>query len=119
MTVLEFLDRYLERKAQNPRPSRDIRQFIGFAFLAGYYVIVWQFIRDAIPAPNIGLVRDAMLTLGPPVGLIVGAMFRSDAREERATDNTAKAFDAITATAQAAPTARSIQDGDSVTVRKE
>ena len=119
MTVLEFLDRWLERRARNQRPPRDIRQFIGFAFLAGYYVIVWQFIRDAIPAANIGLVRDAMLTLGPPVGLIVGAMFRTDAREERATENTRAAFDAITATAQANPASTSIQDGDTVTVRKD
>lgn len=98
MTLLEFLDRMGERRANRPqRPLRDIRQFIGFAFLAGYYWMVWQFATSAVPAENIDLIRDAMLTLGPPVGLIVGAMFRSDAREEQSTANTAKALDTIKA----------------------
>lgn len=118
MTILEFLDRWLERRAQNQRPPRDIRQFIGFAFLAGYYAMVWRFSINAIPGENKDLIRDAMLTLGPPVGLIVGAMFRSDAKEDRATENTARAFSAIEAAAKSSG-AGAIQDGDQVTVRKE
>ena len=95
MTLLEFLDRWDERRLRKPeRPLRDIRQFIGFAFLAGYYVMVWQFSRQALPEQNLDLIRDAMLTLGPPVGLIVGAMFRTDARDEQATRNTGIALDA-------------------------
>lgn len=101
MTFLEFIDRALERRAQNPTRPRDIRQFIGFAFLAGYYWMVYRFSMQPLPSDNLDLIRDAMLTLGPPVGLIVGAMFRSDAREEQATDNTGRAFQAITATAKA------------------
>jgi hypothetical protein len=98
MTLLEFLDRMGERRAARPqRPARDIRQFIGFMFLMGYYVLVWKFTTGDVPKANIDLIRDAMLTLGPPVGLIVGAMFRSDAREEQATQNTGKAFDALQA----------------------
>lgn len=97
MTLLEFLDRMGERRADRPqRPLRDIRQFIGFAFLAGYYWMVYQFSQRALPPENLDLIRDAMLTLGPPVGLIVGAMFRSDAREEQATANTGAAFKAVT-----------------------
>ncbi len=119
MTILEFLDRWMERRARNQRPPRDIRQFIGFAFLAGYYVMVWQFARSEIPGGNKDLIRDAMLTLGPPVGLIVGAMFRSDAKEERAAENTGRAFEAIRATAAQAGSAASIQDGDTVIVHKE
>lgn len=95
MTFLEFLDRMGERRAANPRQPRDIRQFIGFAFLAGYYVMVWRFATDEVPNVNVDLIRDAMLTLGPPVGLIVGAMFRSDAREEQAARNTGEAFKAV------------------------
>lgn len=101
MTLLDFLDRALERRAQNPTRPRDIRQFIGFAFLGGYYWMVYQFSQRALPAENLDLIRDAMLTLGPPVGLIVGAMFRSDAREEQATENTGKAFSAVEAAAKA------------------
>lgn len=121
MTLLEFIDRHLERRARNQRPPRDIRQFIGFAFLAGYYAVVLYFIAKPVPTSNVGLIRDAMLTLGPPVGLIVGAMFRSDAREEQATVNTGKFADAFKATAEAtsSPAASSIQDGDTVTVSKD
>lgn len=101
MTLLEFLDRVAERRANRPaRPVKDIRQLIGFAFLAGYYVMVWRFATGVVPQGNLDLIRDAMLTLGPPVGLIVGAMFRTDAREEQATVNTGEAFRALTANAQ-------------------
>lgn len=103
MTLLEFLDRWDARRLTRPeRPLRDIRQFIGFAFLAGYYAMVYQFTRSDVPAANVDLIRDAMLTLGPPVGLIVGAMFRSDARDEQATRNTTIALDAARTGAQAA-----------------
>ncbi|WP_347271612.1 hypothetical protein [Rhizorhabdus histidinilytica] len=105
MTLLEFLDRMGERRANRPaRPVRDIRQFIGFAFLAGYYWMVWQFANRAVPAANLDLIRDAMLTLGPPVGLIVGAMFRADARDDQATANTAEAFRTIRAAQEASAT---------------
>src|SRR5688500_13869631 len=101
MTFLEYLDKVGERRAS--RPTRDIRQFIGFAFLVGYYVMVWQFSQTKLPPENVDLIRDAMLTLGPPIGIIIGAMFRTDAREEQATKNTAEAFKAIRATAQNSP----------------
>ena len=101
MTLLEFLDRRAERLAQHPRRPRDIRQFIGFGFLVGYYVMVWQFTRGELPKENVDLIRDAMLTLGPPIGIIIGAMFRSDAREEQATENTGRAFEAVKAAAEA------------------
>lgn len=102
MNLFEYLDRVGQRRAARPpRQPRDIRQFIGFAFLAGYYGMVWRFSIAAIPGDNKDLIRDAMLTLGPPVGLIVGAMFRSDAREEQAAVNTGRAFEAVTATAKA------------------
>lgn len=121
MTFFEFLDRAFERRAQNPARPRDIRQFIGFAFLAGYYWMVYQFSKQPLPEVNLDLIRDAMLTLGPPVGLIVGAMFRTDAREERATENTGKAFEAVKAAAKAgsADNPDALQSGDTVEIKKE
>lgn len=120
MNFWEYLDRAGERAAlKPPRPSRDIRQFIGFAFLAGYYLMVWQFARQVIPGENKDLIRDAMLTLGPPVGLIVGAMFRSDARDEQTAVNTSEAFKAVRAAAQASSTdTGALREGDSVTLEK-
>lgn len=129
MTFLEFLDRRAERQAQHPRRPRDIRQFIGFAFLVGYYVMVYQFTRGELPKENVDLIRDAMLTLGPPIGIIIGAMFRTDAREEQATENTAKAFEAIKETAAAGasttgtpenPTViEGVHGGETVTIKTE
>lgn len=104
MTLLEYLDRVGERRAKHPRRPRDIRQFIGFAFLVGYYVMVYQFTLGELPKENVDLVRDAMLTLGPPIGIIIGAMFRTDAREEQATANTGEAFRAVRAAAEAGGT---------------
>lgn len=105
MTFLEYLDRIGERRAARPiRPPRDIRQLIGAMFLAGYYLLVWQLARQSLPADNVGLIRDAMLTLGPPIGIIIGAMFRSDAREEQQTANTGEALRTIGKVAEAGGT---------------
>jgi len=95
MTLLEFLDRIGERRARRQRRPRDIRALIGAGFLVGYYLMVYRFAKAGIPQENLDLIRDAMLTLGPPVGLIVGAMFRSDTRDEQAALNTGEAFRAI------------------------
>ncbi len=104
MTLLEFLDRMGERRAARPYRPRDIRQFIGFAFLAGYYLVVFRFATTNIPEGNVDLVRDAMLTLGPPIGIIIGAMFRSDRTDEQRADNTGAAFRAVEAAAAAGTT---------------
>lgn len=121
MNLVELIDRIGERRLrrvelrqQNPRRPRDIRQFIGFSFLLGYYVMVWRFIdlRASLPEANLSLIRDAMLTLGPPVGLIVGAMFRSDLRDELATENTGAGFRAVTETARAAASANTGPTGN-------
>lgn len=100
MTFLEFLDRWMERRARARHKPRDIRQFIGFVFLIGYYGLVFIYAQRPVPAANLDLIRDAMLTLGPPIGIIIGAMFRADARDEQAAVNTGKAFDAVAAAAR-------------------
>lgn len=99
MNILEYLDRRGERKLeryriQPPRPI-DWRMFIGFAFFAGYYLVVFRLIGNEVPTANADLVRDALLVLGPPVGVIVGAMFRSDVKDEIAAQNTGEGFRAI------------------------
>ena len=101
MNLLEYLDRRDERRMQHPRHKRDIRQFIGFVFLIAYYGVVFVFIMRAVPSANVDLIREAMLQLGPPIGIIIAAMFRSDMRDEQATANTASAFRAVEAAARA------------------
>lgn len=118
MTILDFLDRLFERRANNPRPARDIRQFIGFAFLVGYYVMVFRFASGEVPKANVALIRDAMLTLGPPVGLIVGAMFRSDLRDEQAARNTGEAFKAVRDVAAASGAGSALKAGDTVELNR-
>lgn len=120
MNFLEYLDRVGERRLRANRQPRDIRQFIGFAFLAGYYVMVYRFSTGSVPEGNVDLIRDAMLTLGPPVGLIVGAMFRSDLRDEQAARNTGEAFRAVReVSANAALSGGdTIKAGDEVTLTK-
>jgi hypothetical protein len=123
----EFLDRRGERRARRgPMFRFDTKTLIGFGFLAGYYLLVYTFTRAGIPPANLDLVRDAMLTLGPPVGLIVGAMFRDSMRDEQATANTAAAFRAVEAAAAAgtgtgngaAPDPKALQEGDRVELNR-
>lgn len=102
MNLWEYLDRRGERRAQHVRKPLDVRVLIGALFFAGYYFLVYRLLStQAIASENAPLVRDAMLVLGPPVGAIVNALFRTDARDEQATLNTGEAFRAQRAQAEA------------------
>lgn len=79
----------------------DPRMIIGALFLTGYYGVVFALAFFAIPQENGDLINNAMLQLGPPVGIIIGALFRTDKTDEKRADNTNAAFQAITATANA------------------
>lgn len=123
LTFLELIDRMSERRARNPNKNSlpDIRQLIGAAFIFGYYLLVYKMASSLIPAENKDLIRDAMLTLGPPIGLIVGAMFRSDAREEQATKNTGTMIETFKEQAKAANTAPDVilQPGETAKASEE
>lgn len=98
MNFWDYLDRAGERRVQRPL---DTRLIIGFGFLAGYYALIFYLAAQRHELPNGDMVRDALLVLGPPVGAIVAALFRTDARDEQLTQNTRHAFSAIEATAKA------------------
>lgn len=102
---LEYLDRVGERRNERyrvspPRP-RDSKMFAGVLFFAGYYVLVYAILRIAIPAENAPLVRDALLVLGPVIGAIGQSLFRTDIKDEIATQNTGESFRAQRAQAEA------------------
>lgn len=102
MRFLEYLDRRAERKARrDPMFRWDTKTLIGLLFLVGYYGIVFIFMFYEVPDKNQEMVSDSLLVLGPGVGLILGAIFRTDATDVRATENTGKAFEAIKVAAQA------------------
>jgi hypothetical protein len=107
---LDLIDRMHERRMRAPRRPLDVKAFIGLLFLGGYYLMVIRFMDTNIPAANIPLVRDAMLVLGPAVGLIVGALFRSDVRDEQQTANTGLAFRAMGEQAKANAAASAQQE---------
>lgn len=72
--------------------------------LFGYYAIILTIAWQRSPIMNPDIVKDGMIVLGPPIGAVFGALFRTDATDERRADNTGKALDAITATAAASGT---------------
>lgn len=96
MNVWDYLDRAGERAAN--RKPYDTRLVVGFSFLAGYYALIF-YLASRGSLANGDMVRDALLVLGPPVGAIVAALFRTDSRDEQQTLNTGRAFRAIEATA--------------------
>ena len=105
MDFLTYLDRAGQRRLEHsklspPRP-RDLRLLVGVLFFAGYYFLVYQLLQHVVPGPNGPLVRDAMLVLGPVVGAIGQALFRTDVKDEIATQNTGEAFRAQRAQAEA------------------
>lgn len=105
MKLLEYLDRVGERRLeryriQPPRP-RDSRLLSGVLFFLGYYILVFTMLKVVIPAENAPLVRDALLVLGPVIGAIGQALFRTDLKDEIATQNTGEAFRANRAASDA------------------
>jgi len=105
ITFLEYLDRAGKRRLERyriapPRP-RDTRMAVGVLFFVGYYGLVWGLMQVVLPHENAALVRDAMLVLGPVVGAIGQALFRTDLKDELATQNTGEAFRANRAASEA------------------
>ena len=103
--ILDYLDRAGQRRLeryriQPPRP-RDTRMMVGVLFFLGYYILVFAMLKTIIPAENAPLVRDAMLVLGPVIGAIGQALFRTDLKDEIATQNTGEAFRANRAASEA------------------
>lgn len=99
----------------------DPRMAIGALFIVGYYGTIWLLGFAALPKDNVPLVKDALLQLGPPVGAIIYALFRTDRVDEQRAATTSDAFQAVTAAARAGtPTATDgIRDGDTVTMNKD
>lgn len=68
-------------------PSWDGKIVLAGLLIVGYYLLVILVVVGT-PAGDLtpiraGVVRDALLTLGPPIGLVFGALFRITAGEER------------------------------------
>lgn len=118
MNLWEYLDRQGERKLR--RPPFDTRILIAGMFLLGYYALVYGLMTFVIPAENVPLLRDMLLVLGPGVGLILGAIFRNDRRDDQATANTGAAFRAIEAAAGSSGSGQATgRPGDPVHTREE
>ena len=105
LSLLDYLDRVGERRLElariSPKRPRDMKLFVGVLFFLGYYVIVYSLLKHVVPGENGPLVRDAMLVLGPVVGAIGQALFRTDVKDEIATQNTGEAFRANRAASEA------------------
>lgn len=64
-------------------PQWDGKLVLAGLFIIGYYSLILIMAWRPLPATNASLIRDAMLTLGPVVGLIFGSLFRNTAADER------------------------------------
>lgn len=64
-------------------PKWDGKLVLAGFFIIGYYALVLIMAWRPLPTSNASLVHDAIATLGPVVGLIFGALFRTTGAEER------------------------------------
>lgn len=64
-------------------PGWDGKLVLAALFFVGYYALVWRISAHDIPPANVQLIRDQLLVLGPGVGVILGAIYRQTAAEER------------------------------------
>lgn len=82
----------------------DQRMWLAYLFTTGYFGVIFATVFHDTPLANADLVKDWMIVLGPPVGAIVGALFRTDRVDDQRAQNTSDAFKAITAAANAGTT---------------
>jgi hypothetical protein len=68
-------------------PTWDGKLVLAGILIIGYYLLVIIIVRGTpagdLTASRAAVVHDALLTLGPPIGLVFGALFRSTGAEER------------------------------------
>lgn len=106
MNLLEYLDarhaRKVAYKASQPYRPLDAKLFAGSLFLLAYYGVVGVLLARAVPTVNAELAGDALLVLGPAVGMVINALFRTDRRDEEAARNTGEGFRAVQEQARAA-----------------
>lgn len=96
--------------------ARDPRFLLAAILLLGYYAIILTIVFQGKPLVNPDIVKDGMIVLGPPVGAVFSALFRTDATDEKRAENTGDAFKAIAA-AQASPAPNvTLTPGQSATV---
>lgn len=120
MQWLELWDRIGQRRheramAKPYRPTDNRMLLAGLLFL-GYYTLIFVLLKYAIPEKNEPLVRDALLVLGPVIGGIGVAIFRTDLRDELQTQNTGEGFRALRSSAEATKeTAKSLPNPPSST----
>lgn len=107
--------------------KHDPRTWIGVLFIGGYYAVTITLIFIDTPEKNGNLLNNMMLQLGPPVGMIIGALFRTDRTDEKRAENTGKVMDAMAEQARATqaaaavgaiPDTGAIRAGDTVTLEE-
>lgn len=116
MRLLEYLDarhaRKMAYKATLPYQPLDAKLFAGSLFLLAYYGVVAVLLGRAVPTVNAELAGDALLVLGPAVGMVINALFRTDRRDEEQARNTGEGFRAMRAQAEATQAAATAGTGD-------
>jgi hypothetical protein len=92
-------------------PKWDGKLVLAGFFIIGYYALVLIMAWRPLPTSNASLVHDAIATLGPVVGLIFGALFRTTGAEERnAVLRSADLQAAISAPPAATPAPEALAD---------
>lgn len=65
------------------QPRWDGKIILAAMFILGYYVLVLVMAWRPLPTSNAQLMHDAMLVLGPGIGVILGALYRTTGADER------------------------------------
>jgi hypothetical protein len=96
----------------------DGKTSFAILIVLGFVVLTGIGMFHQIPESNVKTIDGAMVALGTALGAAVMALLRNSAVDEKRVDNTARAFDAITATANATtpPPVTVAPDATSVTI---
>lgn len=64
----------------------DGKTFLGAIVLIGYLLLINKLISRSTTIPNADLVKDQLLVIGPVIGMIASALWRTTGADERRTD---------------------------------
>lgn len=99
----------------------NLRDFIGVGLIMAFITVLFALLWRQIPASNEQLVVYMLGQLSGFVGSVVAFHYVMNKSSDKATENTGKAFEAITAAAKSTPAAlddTALREGDSVTLEK-
>jgi hypothetical protein len=101
---MKIIDVLSDNGSSTMAPRWDGKVVFAAIFIIGYYALIFRISgTHPVPPQNAQMIRDGMLVLGPAIGVIVGALFRTTGADERSSARRSDELKTAIVTPSAAP----------------